>query len=343
MSDQKKSDKKMKKFKPQHSRLLFIDKKIREGTYPNCASLAAEWEVSAKTIQRDLDYMRDSLDAPMEYDAKNRGYYYTTENFQLPAIPLNDSDLFALFIAEKVLKQYESTPIYPRLKSFFAKVQDSLPDKVTIDPAQLEDRFSFFSNPHTMVSSSVWDTVFAALRKNESIRISHGKPGSDQLIERTIEPYHIVNYQGEWYVIAFCRLRQAVRTFALSRITKAEATGIFFRIADDFNFQETTRDRFGVQWSNETFEIRILFNRQAASYIEERLWQEGQEIHRQEDGGIIMSFTASHLLEVKRWVLSWGGAARVLCPAVLAEEIKVELAKSLQNYEAGNRKGSHNQ
>ena len=57
----------MAKFKPQYRRLLFIDKKLREGTYPNCTSLAAGWEVSTKTILRDIAYLTDSLQAPIEY------------------------------------------------------------------------------------------------------------------------------------------------------------------------------------------------------------------------------------------------------------------------------------
>ena len=73
-----------------------------------------------------------------------RGYYYTEESFHLPAIALNDSDLFAVFIAEKVLQQYESTPIYSRLQSLFARIADSLPDKISIDPEQLNGKFSFF-------------------------------------------------------------------------------------------------------------------------------------------------------------------------------------------------------
>ena len=76
----------MSKYKPQHSRLLFIDRKIGEGRYPNCGTLAEEWEVSSKTIMRDLDYMRYQLEAPLEYSAKNRGYYYTEENFKLPIV-----------------------------------------------------------------------------------------------------------------------------------------------------------------------------------------------------------------------------------------------------------------
>jgi predicted DNA-binding transcriptional regulator YafY len=83
------------KYKPQHSRLLFIDQKIRQGRYPNCSSLAQEWEVSRKTIQRDIEYMRYQLDAPLEYSAKHRGYMYTEEQFTLPAMEISGEVIFS--------------------------------------------------------------------------------------------------------------------------------------------------------------------------------------------------------------------------------------------------------
>jgi len=93
----------MQKFKPQFKRLSFIDRKLKEKTYPNCTVLARAWEVSAKTIQRDIDYLRDELDAPIEYDSLKHGYYYTEKNFSLPSMNISESDLFAVFIAERAL------------------------------------------------------------------------------------------------------------------------------------------------------------------------------------------------------------------------------------------------
>ncbi len=98
----------MPKYKPQHSRLLFIDRKISEGRYPNCGTLAEEWEVSSKTIMRDLEYMRYQLDAPLEYSAKNRGYFYTEENFKLPALSIKESDLFAIYLLIPTLSDQQS-------------------------------------------------------------------------------------------------------------------------------------------------------------------------------------------------------------------------------------------
>lgn len=113
----------MSKYKPQHSRILFVDRKISEGRYPNCRTLAEEWEVSRKTIQRDLDYMRYQLDAPIEYSCDKRGYYYTEKNFNLPALAIRESDLFAIYLAEKVLAQYEGTPIYDNLRRSSKKLR----------------------------------------------------------------------------------------------------------------------------------------------------------------------------------------------------------------------------
>ncbi|MCB2183216.1 MAG: transcriptional regulator [Desulfobulbaceae bacterium] len=323
----------MKKFKPQHSRLLFIDKKIRENCYPSCATLAEEWEVSSKTIQRDLDYMRNMLDAPLSYSAKKRGYYYTEENFHLPAMALNDSDLFAIFIAGKVLKQYENTPIYSRLTSVFDKISDSLPEKVTMDPTHLEGRFSFFQNPLTTISTTIWENIFNALRSSKTISILYRKPGISSPEKRCIDPYHVISFQGEWYVVAFCRTKQDIRTFALSRISEALLTDNFFKIAEDFDFQQTTRSRFGVQWSEKEYEVKIRFSAQAAPYVKERIWQPGQKISENVDKSIIMTCTVSHLFELKRWILSWGNMARVLEPVELADEIKKTLQDSLNNYE----------
>jgi len=117
----------MSKYKPQHSRLLFIDRKIGEGRYPNCGTLAEEWEVSNKTIMRDLDYMRYQLEAPLEYSAKHRGYYYTEENFKLPAISIKESDLFAIYLA--VLARDTPSPFLPESDDEEAAADDAKEEK----------------------------------------------------------------------------------------------------------------------------------------------------------------------------------------------------------------------
>ncbi|MEJ2032837.1 MAG: HTH domain-containing protein, partial [Deltaproteobacteria bacterium] len=125
--------------KSQLARLLFIDDKIRQGMrsgrLANCSSLAAEYEVSTKTIQRDIEFLRERWEAPVAYDQRRRGFYYSEENYGLPALHVNEGEVVGLLLARRGLEAYRNTPVYGSLISVFRKLADSLPDKVSVDAA----------------------------------------------------------------------------------------------------------------------------------------------------------------------------------------------------------------
>ncbi len=322
----------MSKYKPQHSRLLFIDRKIGEGKYPNCSSLAEEWEVSSKTIQRDLEYMRYQLDAPLEYSARHRGYCYTEENFKLPAISIKESDLFAIYLAEELLVQYEGTPLYNNLKSVYRKIQDSLPDKASIKISQEDTRFTVFPPPSTTILHEVWNVVFKGLRNGIRIRINYQTPGK-AIHTRLVDPYHAVRYDGDWYIIGYCHLRKAVLTFSLSRISKASLRKETFIIPDDYNFHTITSSRFGIHWGDAEEHVKIWFSPDAAKYILERKWHPSQKISHSEEGSICVALTVNHTFELKKWVLSWGKDAKILEPENLSREIQDEIKEMQALYD----------
>jgi len=325
----------MAKYKPQHSRLLFIDRKIREGRHPNCSSMAGEWEVSRKTIQRDLDYMRYQLDAPLEYSAKHRGYFYTEEQYKLPAMNIRESDLFGVYLAEKLLVQYEGTPIYDSLCSVFEKIEHSLPNKISTDPASDQSKFTVFPPFSTTIDPAVWKTVINCLRSSQQVQIQYKTPGKKP-VTRTIDPYHGVRFEGDWYVVGFCHLRDEIRTFSLSRIITAEKKEKVFLIPKDFDFQKLSGSHFGVHWSDGEINVKIRFNKRVADYVRERTWHPSQEIVKCKDGDIILSLTVNHLLELKRWILSWGCDAQVLEPDSFSQNIRQTLIKAAEIYEKNN-------
>lgn len=322
----------MARVKPQLNRLYFIDREIRDRKYPNCSSLAAAWEVNSKTIQRDIDYLRTMHDAPIVYDAANRGYYYSEDNFRLPAISLNDSDLFAVFIAGKALQQYANTPLYHRLQSVFSRIEESLPDRVTVRTTGLDSRFSFFAEPASVVDPMVWELLFTALRANLTIMINYRKPGNDEGGERKVDPYHVVVYQGGWYVIAHCHQRQALRTFALSRMEKVVITDDSFPPPDEEELAEMVKADFAVPWQGDGHRVELEFSARMAPFIQERQWHRDQRLRLLADGGLNLSFPAGNLEQVKRWVLAWGAGVRVMAPKSLVDMVREELNQALVNY-----------
>ena len=311
----------MAKYKPQHSRLLFIDRKIREKRYPNRFSLAEEWETSYKTIQRDLDYMRYELNAPIEYSAKERGFYYTEEQYRLPAIDVRESDLFAIYLADKLLGQYEGTPIYDSLRSVFRKIETSLPDKVATRPGSDQGLFTVLPPFATVILPEVLTTVFDCLRTSTRLEVEYRSPGGEPQW-RQVDPYHGVRFEGDWYLVGFCHLRGAIRTFSLARMVTARQGKERFTRPAWFDFRQLFGSHFGIHWGEDEVEVQILFARPAAAYVRERQWHPSQVIEERADGSLLLTLTVNHLLELKRWLLSWGDTARVLAPPELADDLR---------------------
>ena len=95
------------KFKPQCRRLLFIERELRKGHYPNCSTLALTWEVSARTIHRDMDYLRDELEAPIEYSEARHGYFLSDESWTLQSVVLGEGEVLSLLIGTQVAGMFE--------------------------------------------------------------------------------------------------------------------------------------------------------------------------------------------------------------------------------------------
>ncbi|NQU40386.1 MAG: WYL domain-containing protein [Lentisphaerae bacterium] len=322
----------MAKFKPQYRRLLFIDREIRRANYPNCRSLAAEWEVSPKTIQRDIDYLRYELNAPIAYDPVHFGFAYTEPNYHMPAISISESDLFAVCVAEQALRAFRNTPLHARLLSVFNKIEDSLPDRVSVHPAWLDSRVTVFAEPITAIRPEVWETVAIAMRENRRLAIHYAAVGRAPG-DRAIDPYHLVSHRGEWYLLALCHRSQGIRTFAVSRIHSATLEAEHFDLPEAYDEQALTSDQFGIRWDSKEYGVAIRFDAKAAPYIRERTWHPDQTILARGDEAIEIRFRTRHLQEVRDWVLSWGSHARPLTPKALVTMVHNEIRAALAQYD----------
>ncbi|MFT6621641.1 MAG: proteasome accessory factor B, partial [Limisphaerales bacterium] len=86
--------------RPPLERMMRIHGEIQAGQYPNASTLARTMEVSTKTIHRDLDFMRDRMDLPLEYDGSKFGFFYYEEVSAFPTMQISEGELVALLIAE---------------------------------------------------------------------------------------------------------------------------------------------------------------------------------------------------------------------------------------------------
>lgn len=313
-------------------RIRFIDHQIRTGRYPNAGQLAREFGISDRHIRRIIDYMKNTMYAPIEYHPSKRGYYYTESNFFLPYVDIKESEFFAICISEKALKQYENTPFYDKLAAVFEKIKGFLPDTIRVNTTWIDTHYTFLQESYTQIQPDIWETIAASLRSSQQLRIGHQKAGSHEAVQRTVDPYHIVSYRGEWYLIGFCHTRKDVVRFAVSRIKKASLLDRPYTVRDSFSIDDFLGSAFGIMSEDKEYKVKIRFSREQAPYILERQWHASQSVKENKDGTVDLSFTASSLFEVKRWVLSWGAHARVLEPPELIQDITNEMHKMKMNY-----------
>jgi predicted DNA-binding transcriptional regulator YafY len=306
-----------------------LDRQIRTGRYPNCLTFATDWEVSQKTVQRDVDFLRDQCGAPILYDRVKKGFYYEDPTWVLPSVMITEGELVALLLGARAMAQYAGTPAADDLHRVFSKLAESLPDSVSIQPESLFTDFTFRGPPAKPVDPEIWTTVVRGLLDRRTVKIRYrpfdtneSKPGKHS----RINPYHLANLQGEWYVFAVHDGHDDVRQFALPRIEHARLTDHTFVVPADFDAESLLSPVFGrYAGDGKVHNIRLLFDKEIADWITERQWHPEQKLKRRRNGDIELAFPAKGLYEVQRWVLSWGSRVRVLAPAFLRTSIVEEI------------------
>lgn len=302
--------------------MLRIHQAIQSGRFPNASALARELEVSTKSIHRDIEFMRDRLELPIEYNPARVGYRYAGEVNAFPTLQITEGELFALLVAEKALQQYRGTSFEKPLLSAIRKMEQSLPDTISFSLADIEQSISFRTRAEPILDLEIFDALAKATAGRRQIELSYRKPGRTDVEQRTVDPYHLANINGEWYLFAFDHLRKDVRTFVPARIRSVKPTGRTFEPPRKFSLDQRLRDSFGVHSGQGQHDVVIRFNARVADYIREKRWHESQQLTDLKDGGVELRLTLSGLAEIERWVLSWGGDAQVIRPRELAEAVR---------------------
>jgi proteasome accessory factor B len=162
------------------------------------------------------------------------------------------------------------------------------------------------------------------------LELVYRKAGSRTGERRLVDPYHLANINGEWYLFAWDHARKDIRTFVPARVQSVNETGHTFPSPRKFSLGKRLRGSFGVHSGEGEFEIVLRFNARVANLIREKKWHESQQLRELKDGGVELRLKLSSLIEIERWVLSWGGDAVVLKPEELADAVKRAARKLLK-------------
>jgi len=254
----------------QLERVYYIDQQIRTCGGVTAKSVAVHFEVSDRTIKRDIEYLRERLGAPIEWNKGKKRYEYTS-----PWDRLAFADIRSLMTMAFIQALLEKQPYIPivsdelsqRLKKIFTGPFETISDRVRYELPDME----------ALQEAHAFDLCQAML-ENQWVDVRYRDSGGKES-DRRIAPLRLINYGGKWYCIAYDEGRQALRTFALKRFLKLSlAQHAVSGLPKDEAIEQFLRDSYGIFKGKPIGKAVLRFYGGAARAVQEQVWHPQQEL-----------------------------------------------------------------
>jgi predicted DNA-binding transcriptional regulator YafY len=311
-------------------RIYEIHSAIKNGSYPNCTVLAERLSVERKTIQRDINFMRDELGLPLVYEDKLHGYFYEQDVSDFPVFQTTAEELAGLFLARNALESVRGTPLADVLRNAFGSLTRGMMGKIQFSWSDLDEAFSRKTVEQNPRDINRLGEIAQSILQQLVTTFSYQKLGAGKAESRRVHPLHLGEVEGGWYLIAYDLKRDALRTFALPRMSRVKVSNVRFERPLGFDGSSHLKQSFGI-WSMDgdttRHLVRVELRNYAARLAQERRWHPTQECETLNAKGtrVEVRFEVGRLEEVLRWVLSFGSQAKVLGPPLLAKMVRDEI------------------
>ena len=311
-----------------YERYAWFHGQVKADVFPNSARLAEHFEISRKQAQRDVEFMRERLGAPLLYNADRRGYGYEDGKYELPPVWLKEEELHALCLALRLSAAIPDRDLKQSLHRLTEKFLSLRSADAPPGFRDLEEKVSVKNVAYYRVPEPVFHAVVAALFRERALKITYRTPHKNETTERVVQPLHLLCYMGNWHLIAFCSLRGQIRDFALSRIRAVQPCAETLALPPGLPpIKEYIRMNFGIITGEHSTDVVLRFTPGVSSWIAEQEWHEAQEVSVGKDGSLRLRFSVSGFVEVAREILKHGSAVEVLEPQELRDTIREEIRK----------------
>jgi predicted DNA-binding transcriptional regulator YafY len=309
---------------------------IRErGVVPRQAFLDA-LEVSPATFKRDIEYMRSRHRAPIEWDRDAGGYVLRggakgAARSELPGLWFNASEAYALLTMEALLKGLE-----PGLLSRHVKpLLDRLHAMLGSEDASVEEigrRIRVLQAGSRPSRPEFFEVAASAVLKRKRLHIRHWSRAKDEITERTVSPQRLVYYRGNWYLDAWCHLREDIRSFALDGLKAAQPLEERAKPVSDKDLDEALASGYGIFTGKGTQMAVLRFSPQAARWVAYEQWHPKQAGRTEPGGAYVLEFPYADDRELLMDILRHGANVEVLAPKALRDKVAAAHHNAAKRY-----------
>lgn len=292
--------------------------------------------VSRATFKRDLAYLRDRMAAPIEYDAEVGGYRLLKDgepqNYELPGLWLTAREIHALLAMEQLLDGLQPGLLGPHVRPLKERIR-RLIETGDHSAEEVGRRIRVLEVGARAVEPECFDVVASAVLTRRRLAITHYSRQRDETTERVISPQRLVHYRDNWYLDAWCHLRQALRSFSVDAIRQATALEERAREMSDEHLDRQLGAGFGIFSGARAATAVLQFTPERARWVARERWHPGQEGHFELDGSYILQVPYSDPRELVMDILKYGPDVQVLGPETLTRLVSDRLAEARARYQ----------
>jgi len=319
------------------SRIARIDEEIRSGKYPNSDELASKMEVTPRTILRDIEYLKNFYNAPIEYDHTKHGFYYTKPNFFIKSVMLTDDEFKKVAYYYDVFKKSDSYLYDAEFSDAIGKILAVMPDdkiqKIPFLPAD-KNRIESVFEPSIKIEGEIFFELHSAINNKEVIQAEYWTSSNRKKTIITLEPLSVFYKRHIYYLLA-CENEQYDKpgVYSINRLQKLYKTGKHFEIPSGFKPSKYIKEEADANpRDDKLYLFELLFPKEVAAKAIETTFYPNQTAEQLNDGTVFVSFRSTQLYEVFYWVLGRGREVKVLNPPKLVTMIKEEIQNVAQYY-----------
>ena len=314
-------------------RIVRIHERLGNEHQITAESIAREFEMSDRTIKRDIEFMRDRLGMPIVWDAATHSYVCTHHHDLLPLLRIDADEALALALAGRTFAAWHGSPLGRALTAALEKIAPIIGGAVSLPVDALKNLLFAPDDPAADAEHRHFAVLLEAIHRRRELRLEYQKPKANTVAEtRVVHPLHLAFLDHRWMLIAHDVSRKAPRNFLLTRIRDAKSTSLHFEPPSDFDAKTYLHGSLGRFTGVTDYEVRIALDAVAAPYVRERPWHPSQTLTTRPDGAIEVGFRLNNLIDIERRVLACGAHAEVLAPAELRETIRLAAVAMLTRH-----------
>lgn len=295
--------------------------------------LAEKLECSEKTVQRALDNLRDYLNAPLEYNTEQKGWYYdktADDLFELPGLWLTAQEIYSLSTMMNLIRNLDEG----FLKEDIATLEKTLNKLLTshgVQADQFWQTLHYIPRGKRELTSQDIPVFSEALLKKKQVKLTY-VDYQQRKTQRTVSPIKLVHYQDNWYLDAWCHLRKDLRSFMLARIEKAKLCSADAIEVDPKQASDHFRKSYGIFAGKPKHTAKLMFYGHAATDAASKRWHTDQ-IAEWFGKQYQLTIPYNDDRELIRDILAYGDQVEVLAPSALKKRISNIAKRMVTNYE----------